>query len=133
MKIAIFYALFAAVAAVANIVAQELFAQVCGQGHLLASIVVGTGVGLAVKYVLDKRYVFRYRTRSIGHDGRTFVLYTTMGLATTAIFWGFEFSFHAWFDGAREMRYLGGIIGLALGYWVKYHLDKHYVFKKAVP
>ncbi len=31
------------------------------------------------------------------------------------------------------MRYLGGVIGLAIGYLTKYHLDKRYVFRtKAV-
>ena len=27
------------------------------------------------------------------------------------------------------MRYLGGVIGLAIGYLTKYHLDKRYVFR----
>jgi len=27
------------------------------------------------------------------------------------------------------MRYVGGVIGLAIGYYVKYQLDKRYVFK----
>ena len=54
-------------------------------------------------------------------------LYTAMGLATTVIFWGFEFGFHHLF-ATREMRYLGGVIGLAIGYVSKYYLDKRYVF-----
>ena len=29
----------------------------------------------------------------------------------------------------KEMRYLGGVIGLAIGYLTKYHLDKRYVFR----
>jgi hypothetical protein len=51
-----------------------------------------------------------------------------MGLATTVIFWGFEFGFEYLF-ATKEMRYLGGIIGLAIGYVTKYHLDKRYVFR----
>jgi hypothetical protein len=51
-----------------------------------------------------------------------------MGLATTVIFWGFEFGFHHIFE-TKEMRYLGGVIGLAIGYVTKYHLDKRYVFR----
>jgi hypothetical protein len=31
------------------------------------------------------------------------------------------------------MRYLGGLIGLAIGYWTKYRLDKRYVFRAADP
>ena len=85
-------------------------------------------MGLVVKYILDKRYIFRFRARDAAHDGKTFVLYTLMGLATTLIFWGFEFGFDHIFE-TKEMRYLGGIIGLAIGYLTKYHLDKRYVFR----
>jgi hypothetical protein len=55
-----------------------------------------------------------------------------MGIATTAIFWGFEFGFNHAFQ-SKEMRYLGGLIGLAIGYWTKYHLDKRYVFRHGAP
>jgi hypothetical protein len=48
-----------------------------------------------------------------------------MGLATTAVFWGFEFCFHFFF-ASKEMRYLGGVIGLTIGYVIKYHLDKRF-------
>jgi putative flippase GtrA len=51
-----------------------------------------------------------------------------MGIVTTIVFWGFEFSFHLLFE-TKEMRYLGGILGLAVGYLTKYHLDKRYVFR----
>ena len=94
---------------------------------IVASVAMGTGVGLAIKYLLDKRYIFRFRAANVAHDTRTFALYTAMGLATTVIFWGFEFGFHHLF-ATREMRYLGGVIGLAIGYVAKYHLDKRYVF-----
>ena len=50
-----------------------------------------------------------------------------MGLVTTAIFWGFEFTFDAIYQ-TKEMRYVGGVIGLAIGYYVKYQLDKRFVF-----
>ena len=49
-------------------------------------------------------------------------------LATTVIFWGFEFGFDHLF-ATKEMRYLGGILGLAIGYLSKYFLDKRYVFR----
>ena len=129
MKIALFYALLALVATAANIGAQDLVIRVYGgMFAVLASVVVGTGVGLVVKYVLDKRYIFQFRARDMKHDGQTFMLYTVMGLATTVIFWGFEFGFHYLFE-TKEMRYLGGVLGLAIGYVTKYHLDKRYVFR----
>lgn len=132
MKMALLYALLAAVATVANIGSQDVLLRLySGPFHLVASVLFGTGVGLVVKYVLDKRYVFRFQAQGLAHDSRTFALYTVMGLLTTLVFWAFEFGFH-WLFETREMRYLGAVIGLAIGYTTKYHLDKRYVFK-AVP
>ena len=128
-KLAINYAIFALIATAANIGAQDLVIRTySGAFDILASVVVGTGVGLVVKYILDKRYIFRFRARSVAHDTQTFALYTVMGLATTVIFWGFEFGFHHIFE-TKEMRYLGGIIGLVIGYLAKYHMDKRFVFR----
>lgn len=132
MKLAINYAILALIATAANIGAQDLVIRsYSGPFGLLASVVVGTGIGLVVKYALDKRYIFRFRARSVAHDMQSFAVYTVMGLATTMIFWGFEFGFHHIFE-TKEMRYLGGAIGLAIGYLIKYHLDKRYVFRTAV-
>lgn len=129
MKLAITYAILALIATAANIGAQDLVIRgYSGAFDVMISVAVGTGVGLVVKYVLDKRYIFRFRARNAVHDAQTFVLYTLMGLATTVIFWGFEFGFHHFFE-TKEMRYLGGVIGLAIGYQTKYLLDKRYVFR----
>lgn len=128
MHIALLYSFFAVVSTVCNIGAQDAAIRLYAGPHSVAlSVMIGTGVGLVVKYVLDKRYIFRYRTANALHDTRLFILYTAMGLATTAVFWGFEFGFDAVFH-TKEMRYLGGVTGLAIGYWVKYHLDKRFVF-----
>ncbi len=129
MQVAVAYAIFALMATAANIGAQDLVIRLYqGSFDILISIIAGTGVGLFVKYLLDKRYIFRFRPRNGIHDGQTFALYTLMGLVTTVIFWGFEFGFHQLFE-TRQMRYLGGVIGLAIGYVAKYHLDKRYVFR----
>lgn len=129
-KLAINYAIFALIATAVNIGTQDLVIRTyLGAFNILASIIVGTGVGLVVKYILDKRYIFRFRARSVAHDTQTFALYTIMGLVTTVVFWGFEFGFHHLFE-TKEMRYMGGGIGLAIGYLIKYHLDKCYVFRK---
>lgn len=131
-KLAINYIIFALIATAANIVAQDLVIRIySGAFDILASVIVGTGVGLMVKYILDKRYIFRFQARSVAHDTRTFALYTVMGLVTTVIFWGFEFGFHHIFE-TKEMRYLGGVIGLGIGYLTKYHLDRRYVFTAGV-
>ena len=132
MNLAITYAILALIATAVNFGAQDLVIRIySGTFDILASVAVGTGVGLVVKYILDKRYIFRFRARDTVHDGKTFALYTLMGLATTVIFWGFEFGFHHLFE-TKEMRYLGGIIGLAIGYLIKYHLDKRYVFRTEI-
>lgn len=129
MKLAITYSILALIATIANIGAQDIVARLyAGQFSLLAAITAGTGIGLIVKYVLDKRYIFQFRARDAAHDGKTFLLYTAMGLITTVIFWGFEFGFDHVFE-TREMRYVGGVIGLAIGYYAKYQLDKRFVFR----
>ncbi len=129
MKLAMIYAILALIATGANIGAQDLMIRsYSGAFDVLMSVAVGTGVGLVVKYILDKRFIFRFRTRNALHDGQTFALYTLMGLLTTVIFWGFEFGFDHLFE-TKEMRYFGGVIGLAIGYLAKYQLDKRYVFR----
>ncbi len=128
-KIALMYTIFALFATVANIGSQEIAITLYqGSFTIMLSILVGTAVGLVLKYWLDKRYIFKYQTQSIQHGSKTFTLYTIMGIVTTFIFWGFELAFDAIY-GTKEMRYVGGVIGLAIGYYVKYQLDKRYVFK----
>ena len=129
VKLALVYSLLAAIATLANIGTQDVVMRLYdGIGAVTLAMIAGTAVGLVVKYVLDKRYIFRFRARNAAHDGKTFFLYTVMGLATTAIFWGFELGFDYLF-ATKQMRYLGGVLGLAIGYLVKYNLDKHYVFR----
>ena len=133
MKLAVTYTILAVIASLANFAAQDLTTALYeGPFTIAISVVLGTGVGLIVKYVLDKRYIFRFKARDAAHDGKTFILYTIMGLATTFIFWGFEFGFQAVF-ATKEMRYLGGALGLAIGYVTKYLLDKRYVFRQETP
>jgi putative flippase GtrA len=116
VKLVFLYTIFAIVATLANIAGQELATSLYRERFSLwFSLLVGTAIGLMVKYLLDKRYIFRFVTRDRAHDGRTFLLYAIMGLMTTFIFWAFEFTFDHIF-GTKTMRYTGGIIGLAIGY-----------------
>lgn len=131
MQLALRYCLFALAATIVNIGTQECVMRLHdGRFAIALSMAIGTACGLLVKYLLDKHYIFRFRARDLGHDARTLFLYILMGLATTAIFWAFELGF-AWLHESRAMRYLGGALGLAIGYFVKYQLDKHYVFRSA--
>lgn len=130
MKLVAAYTFFALIATVANIASQEFAILVYdGPFAIQASILLGTAVGLLAKYSLDKKYIFRFQARNAKHGIKVLVLYVLMGIATTVIFWGFEFGFHLFFV-SREMRYVGGVIGLSIGYMTKYQLDKHYVFRK---
>ena len=134
MQIALLYVLFALVATAANIGAQALWLEIAvllPLAQWLATVPVsmaaGTLVGLVVKYILDKRYIFRFKVENAAHDSRVFVLYSVMGILTTVIFWGTELLFD-WIFKTDFMRYTGGVIGLAIGYTAKYHLDKKFVF-----
>ena len=128
MKLAITYAILAVIAIVTNIIAQHISIRIYqGLFYLPLSMIIGTGVGLVTKYILDKRYIFYFTARDAVHDGQTFVLYTATGIITTGIFWGVEIAFHYQFQ-TDAMRYLGAVIGLTIGYVIKYHLDKKFVF-----
>jgi putative flippase GtrA len=131
VRLALAYCLFALIATVANIASQELSLLFYrGAGDFPAAVAVGTIVGLVVKYVLDKKYIFAFRTIDAGEDARLFVIYTCMGVITTLIFWGFEFAFDRAFQ-TKVARYFGAVVGLAIGYWLKYQLDKRFVFRRA--
>ena len=130
MRLAFLYISFAAVATIANIACQDIAVRITpGNNDIVISVLAGTGVGLLVKYLLDKKYIFVFRARDIVHDSKLFLLYTFMGVFTTAIFWSFEFGFHILFQ-SRPLRYLGAMLGLSIGYWMKYRLDKRFVFRK---
>lgn len=132
MKLVIIYVILALIATLANIGSQDIFIRVySGKFSVLLSIIAGTGTGLVVKYVLDKRYIFQFKAQNAAHDTRTFGLYALMGILTTMIFWGFEFGFDHVFQ-TKGYRYLGGVIGLAIGYLSKYQLDKRFVFRSGV-
>ncbi len=128
MKIAMTYTIFAVFATIANIASQDISLNFYdGRYAVPASVLIGTAVGLVVKYLLDKKYIFQFHTRDPAHDARVFTLYAAVGVFTTAVFWGFEFGFDYLFK-TKAMRYTGGVIGLAIGYYLKYRLDKKFVF-----
>lgn len=122
------YAFFATVATITNLVTQRLVLLLDASGFGFAvAIGLGTIVGLFVKYLLDKRWIFYDLATGIKSHGQKFSLYTVMGIITTAIFWGTETAF--WFIWQTDLaRELGAVLGLVVGYFVKYNLDRRYVF-----
>jgi len=122
------YSAFAILATLANLGMQRAFLT-SGETALLFMLAVGVGTlaGLVVKYILDKRWIFYDLATGAKAHGQKFSRYTAMGLITTAIFWGTETVF--WLIWQTDlMRELGAIIGLSIGYVIKYQLDRRYVF-----
>jgi putative flippase GtrA len=121
------YVLFAVVATLANLVSQELVYQLAPFARLPLAILAGTAVGFAVKYVLDKRWIFYDATTSRARELRKVGLYGAFSVVTTLIFWGFEIAFWLIWQTAAA-KYTGAVIGLAIGYALKYGLDRTFVF-----
>ena len=110
-----------------NILVQDISIRVYTQNYsLVVSVLMGTATGLIIKYLLDKKFIFKYQARNLLHDTWMFTLYVLMGIVTTLIFWGFEYSFDYIFQN-KMMRYTGAVIG----YFIKYRLDRRFVFVKA--
>lgn len=122
------YSAFAVLATIANLGVQRLVLTQGDSGVMFALAVgAGTLVGLVIKYILDKRWIFYDLGTGVKAHGQKFSLYTAMGLITTAIFWGTETVF--WLIWETDlMRELGAVIGLSIGYVVKYNLDRRFVF-----
>jgi len=130
MNIAIKYIIFAYIATLVNVLCQWLSFKVYkGLFSLYIAMIIGTIAGLIMKYILDKRYIFYYNTRDNIDNIKKFIIYSCMGLFTTFIFWGIEIAFDALWTHEIS-KYAGAVIGLTIGYIVKYRLDKQYVFVK---
>ena len=126
------YAAFAGIAMATNLSVQRV---VLWGGtdtlRYIAAVGAGTLVGLLVKYLLDKRWIFHDIGTGMRQHGTKFTLYAFMGVFTTAIFWGTETAF--WLIWRTDlMRELGAVLGLTTGYVIKYQLDSRFVFTDAL-
>ena len=130
MKTAAKYIAFAGIASACNLLLQYFtLAVYAGPFALFAAMAMGTGAGLLVKFVLDKVFIFYHTSQKPSDVSRTFILYSLTGVGTTLLFGGFEVGFD-WLFHAPYAKYVGAAIGLSLGYWIKYHLDKRIVFTR---
>ncbi len=131
LRIVVLYALFAGISIATNLLVQRIMNLLyTGAYELYAGLAAGTLAGLLVKYVLDKKYIFNYMSTGFAADIKTFILYSSMGVVTTAVFWGTEILFELVFE-AEPARYIGGGVGLTAGYAIKYLLDRRFVFRQA--
>lgn len=128
MKLIFKYVFFVLLAILANLFFQYLTLRLYnGTFDLYLALLIGTFAGLLLKYILDKKFIFNYKAKDKKDDGKKFFLYSLMGIFTTFIFWGFEISFDYAFKN-NNSKYIGGFIGLSIGYITKYFLDKKFVF-----
>jgi hypothetical protein len=134
MKLALLYTLFALIATIINLGSQKISLWPLTEIGILTESAIfwlsmgfGTFTGLVAKYILDKKYIFNFKVTSAKDDSKYFALYTLMGIFTTFFFWGAEWAFDYWYQ-TETMRYVGGALGLSLGYYIKYQLDKRFVF-----
>jgi len=124
------YVGFALLATAVNLVIQGLiFTIVITSYTIYIAIICGTIFGLITKYFLDKKWIFFSKYKSIKNEVKKFSLYSLTGIFTTIIFWTTEFIFFSMIN-IPYSQYVGGFIGLSIGYIVKYHLDKKFVFLK---
>jgi putative flippase GtrA len=94
------------------------------------SVLTGTAVGFVLKYLLDKQYIFDDRYAGAASEAKKVTLYAAMSVITTLIFWGTEAAF--WYaTGSQAWKYTGGALGLAIGNYVKYRLDRRFVFNQS--
>lgn len=122
------YLTFAAIATAVNLGCQYVVLSSWDDRRaVLLALVVGTVAGMPVKYVLDKRYIFRFRASSVSHETRMFVTYVGFAGVTTLVFWGCELLAGV-VSTTHASHLVGGFIGLAIGYAIKYRLDRTWVF-----
>ncbi|HYP57671.1 MAG TPA: GtrA family protein [Beijerinckia sp.] len=122
------YVLFAIIAGAMNLGSQAVVIRLAPVEPLELSILAGTGVGFVVKYILDKRWIFFDNYDGAKQEARKIFFYGSFSVAMTLVFWGFELAFLA-IGGSDFAKYTGGVIGLAIGNFAKYLLDRTYTFK----
>jgi len=126
--LAIRYAIFAGISTLFNLLFQYFsFLAYNGFSSLYVAMFIGTLAGLVVKYILDKKFIFYHEVKDKKDDAKKFALYSLMGVFTTIIFWGTEIAFD-YLSQDPNAKYLGAVIGLSIGYVIKYFLDKRFVF-----
>lgn len=128
--VAVLYVLFALLSVGVNLGVQQI-AVVGLTGRtgavLPLSMLCGTGAGFVAKYVLDKKFIFFDVSAGHRDEARKVALYGIFGLFTTALFWGTEAAFFGLF-GTAAAKYAGAVLGLGLGYALKFALDRRFTF-----
>ena len=123
------YIFFAIFSTSMNLLAQFLTFSLLDYSFIIyIAILNGTIAGLAVKYFLDKYYIFQINMSKLSNKN-TFIPYVFISIFTTIIFWFTELWFVSYVD-ILHTEYVGAIVGLSTGYTLKYFLDKDFVFNE---
>ena len=131
ITLAVRYSACAVTSTLLNLASQwAVFRLYPGINDLAIGLATGTAVGLISKYLLDKFLIFDDQSLRLAENLHKFTYYCVTGVFTTAIFWGTEAAF-AFSFRHEAMRYAGAIVGLSIGYFTKYHLDRRFVFRVA--
>lgn len=95
---------------------------------LLIQMTIATITAFVFKYLVDKILIFKDKTKYLSnkHFKQVF-LYGFFAVFTTLIFWFTELVFKYFFD-FKNSHLVGAVIGLAIGYTIKFLLDKKFVF-----
>lgn len=98
---------------------------------LILQMGIATIISFIFKYIVDKLIIFKDRTSYFSNAHFKQVLfYGFFAIFTTLIFWTAELSFKKFFMFPNS-QYVGAVIGLSIGYTVKFLLDRKYVFVNA--
>lgn len=122
------YVLFAILSMAANLAVQAGVFRLLPTGGLLPAMAAGTIAGFVLKYGLDKFWIFADPVEGHGRELRKVALYGLFSVVTTCIFWAFEaVAWLVW--GTEAAKYAGAVLGLCVGYVVKYGLDRRFTFR----
>ncbi len=127
-KAAVLNSLFAGLPVVVNIGSQMPSMHIYSGVYAVKILIfIRTLARLSLHYFLEKRYIFSFQLKNIKHNGQLIILYSFMGVFITAIFWGTQCAFHLIFT-TDVIGYVGGVLGLSIGYYIKCQLNKRFVF-----
>ena len=117
------YFLFALLSSIVNLIGQHIYLNY--YENLFLAVIFGSALALVFKYILDSRIIFDGNRQT---NLKTFLSYAFIGACITPIIWIVEVIFLNIF-GTVFMRDVGALLGIALAYYIKYEMDKRFVFK----
>ena len=130
MNTIIKYILFSFISMLINIISQRIIFTLNSSEHVFTlAIITGTITGFISKYYFDKNFVFKDKTLLILDKSKQILKYAYFAVFTTLIFLTTEYLFWIIYN-THSAREIGAVIGLSIGYYLKYILDKKYVFNQ---